>query len=119
MRYFMIACASLGAMLAVPAHAGALDVSAPASVQTFAALSPSAQKVYPPLPTLAMLPAAGSDEADTPAKTSSSASSKKGKKGRRVVEAKNPQPDPRLVVSDNSRTYMKDVERQLDAAFTR
>ncbi|WP_321798670.1 hypothetical protein [Caballeronia sp. J97] len=106
----------LAAGISIPsasAIAGPLDVSAPASVQTLAALGPVAQKVYPPLPTLAMLPPAASDEDDAPARPAG----KKGKKARRVVDCKCNGPEPRLVVSDESRIYMKDVERRIDIAL--
>ncbi|SAK58370.1 hypothetical protein AWB76_02555 [Caballeronia temeraria] len=104
---------AIGVMLSASAVAGPLDVSAPASVQTLAALGPATQKVYPPLPTLAMLPASAGDDDDAPAKPAS----KKGKKTRRVVDCKCNGPEPRLVVSDESRTYMKDVERRIDIAL--
>ncbi|SAL62593.1 hypothetical protein AWB71_03565 [Caballeronia peredens] len=101
-------------VLSASAYAGPLDVSAPASVQTLAALGPVGQKVYPPLPTLAMLPPATADDDDSPAR---SAASKKGKKVRRVVDCKCSGPEPRLVVSEESRTYLKDVERRIDTAL--
>ncbi|BCQ23191.1 hypothetical protein NK8_13170 [Caballeronia sp. NK8] len=110
MRPMLILCASMLVMSS--AFAGPLDVSAPASVQTLAALGPAVQKVYPPLPTLAMLPPA-SDDDDAPVRTAS----KKGKKPRRVADCKCNGPEPRLVVSDESRTYLKDVERRIDTAL--
>ncbi|BAN23035.1 hypothetical protein [Caballeronia insecticola] len=103
-----------GLALSASACAGPLDVSAPASVQTLAALGPIAQKVYPPLPTLAMLPPVTTDEDDAPAR---SAAGKKGKKARRVADCKCSGPEPRLVVSEESRTYLKDVERRIDTAL--
>ena len=99
-------------LLASSAFAGPLDVSAPASVQTLAALGPAVQKVYPPLPTLAMLPPAIGDD-DPPAKTAG----KKSKKTRRVADCKCSGPEPRLVVSDESRVYLKDVEVRIDTAL--
>ncbi|GJH12232.1 hypothetical protein CBA19CS11_25360 [Caballeronia novacaledonica] len=102
-----------GMLLSASAFAGPLDVSAPASVQTLAALGPVVQKVYPPLPTLAMLPPAAIDDDDPPVKSAS----KKGKKTRRVVDCKCNGPEPRLVVSDESRAYMKDVEHRIDIAL--
>ncbi|SPB18607.1 hypothetical protein NOV72_05807 [Caballeronia novacaledonica] len=109
-RIVILASATL---ISASALAGPLDVSAPASVQTLAALGPALQKVYPPLPTLAMLPPAAVDEEDPPARSAS----KKGKKTRRVVDCKCNGPEPRLVVSDESRTYMKDVEHRIDVAL--
>ncbi|SAK67701.1 hypothetical protein AWB79_03460 [Caballeronia hypogeia] len=102
-----------GLLLCATAHAGPLDVSAPASGQTLAALAPATQKVYPPLPTLAMLPPAGSDDDEPPARTVG----KKGKKTRRVVDCKCNGPEPRLVVSDESRSYLKDVDHRIDIAL--
>ncbi|MFM0320943.1 hypothetical protein [Caballeronia glebae] len=106
-----------GVLVSASAFAGPLDVSAPASVQTLAALTPVTvtvpQKVYPPLPTLAMLPPAIGDEDDAPARPAS----KKARKPRRVADCKCNGPEPRLVVSDESRTYMKDVERRIDIAL--
>jgi hypothetical protein len=105
-------------VLSSNAVAGPLDVSAPASVQTLAALSPlNVQKVYPPLPTLAMLPvSAGEEEDATPPRTTT----KKGRKTRRVAAVSAPSlPEPRLVVSDETRSYLKDVDLRLDAALAR
>ncbi|WP_250512984.1 hypothetical protein [Caballeronia sp. INDeC2] len=105
---------SLAMLLSASAIAGPLDVSAPASVQTLAALSPVVQKVYPPLPTLAMLPPAAIDDDEPPVKSAS----RKSKKARRVaVDCKCSGPGPRLVVSDESRTYMKDIEHRIDIAL--
>ncbi|KXU88895.1 hypothetical protein CR51_34175 [Caballeronia megalochromosomata] len=111
MRRILILCA--GVVVTSSAFAGPLDVSAPASVQTLAALTPVGQKVYPPLPTLAMLPPAAVDDDEPPAKSAS----RKGKKTRRVADCKCNGPEPRLVVSDESRTYMKDIERRIDVAL--
>ncbi|SAL79615.1 hypothetical protein AWB74_05573 [Caballeronia arvi] len=108
-RLFPIAAAGL--LLTSSAFAGPLDVSAPASVQTLAALGPAVQKVYPPLPTLAMLPPATSDD-DPIARPAT----KKGKKTRRVADCKC-SPEPRLVVSDESRVYLKDIELRIDNAL--
>ncbi|SAK63464.1 hypothetical protein AWB75_02830 [Caballeronia catudaia] len=101
-----------GLLLASSAIAGPLDVSAPASMQTLAALGPAVQKVYPPLPTLAMLPPAAGDD-DPIARPPG----KKGKKTRRVADCKCSGPEPRLVVSDESRVYLKDVELRIDTAL--
>ncbi|KND61882.1 hypothetical protein BVER_05947 [Candidatus Burkholderia verschuerenii] len=110
----LILCTML--FLSTHAFAGALDVTAPATTQVFAATMPASAKVYPPLPTLAMLPPSTSEDDDAPlAKTSS----KKSKKVRRVVDCRCSAPEPRLVVSDESRTYLKDVDSRLDAALAR
>jgi hypothetical protein len=113
-RLLLAACA---AFFSSAACAGSLDISAPATVQTFAAVAPAAQKVYPPLPTLAMLPASIGDEDDFP---SARSIAKKGKKSRHVVaDCKCSAPEPRLVVSDDSRAYLKEVDARLDAALAR
>lgn len=104
---------AVGMLLCANAWAGPLDVSAPASTQTIAALAPAAQKVYPPLPTLAMLPPSAADDEEPPARTTS----KKGRKTRHVVDCKCNGPEPRLVVSDESRAYLKDVERRIETAL--
>ena len=103
---------AIGLSLSASALAGPLDVSAPASMQTLAALGPAAQKVYPPLPTLAMLPPITSDD-EPPARPTS----RKGRKVRHVVDCKCNGPEPRLVVSDESRAYLKDVEHRIDTAL--
>jgi hypothetical protein len=107
-------CASL--FLSSHAFAGALDVSAPATSQVFAATMPASAKVYPPLPTLAMLPPSSVDDDDAPM---TRASAKKSKKPRHVVDCRCSAPEPRLVVSDESRSYLKDVDSRLDAALAR
>ncbi|KMY86144.1 putative signal peptide protein [Candidatus Paraburkholderia calva] len=107
-----MAAASTALLLSNHAHAGALDVTAPATMQVFAAAMPASAKVYPPLPTLAILPpTVGGDEA--PVGKSSS------KKARCIVDCRCSAPEPRLVVSDESRAYLKDVESRLAAALAR
>jgi hypothetical protein len=113
MRRILIQSLAFAMSLSTSAFAGPLDVSAPASVQTLAALGPAVQKVYPPLPTLAMLPPAAADDDEPPARSAS----RKGKKTRRVADCRCSGPEPRLVVSDESRTYMKDVEHRIDTAL--
>jgi hypothetical protein len=115
MRRFLLASAAL--LLSASALAGPLDVSAPSNVQSVAAIAPAAQKVYPPLPSLAMLPAASNDDDDAPVVRTIAKKSRKT--ARHVVEARPLAPEPRLVVSDESRVYLKDVESKLDAALAR
>jgi hypothetical protein len=112
MRTFLLAAAL---MFSAHAWAGALDITAPASTQAFAAVMPAAQKVYPPLPTLAMLPASIGEDDDV---SVTRVAGKKAKKVRHVVvDCKCSAPEPRLVVSDESRGYLKDLEARLDAAL--
>ncbi len=102
------------------AWAGPPDAAAPApATLTVAAIAPAAQRVYPPLPTLAMLPASIGDD-DDPAPSRSVAASKKARKTRHVAVDPRPSvPEARLVVSDDSRVYLKDVDARLDTAFAR
>lgn len=110
---------SAGLLLGTSAWAG--------TVQTVASLQPtgaSADKVYPPLPSLTMLPpASGDDEAPV----SHSAPASRKRKTRHVAECSKcgggssggSGPVARLVVSDASRAYLKDIEHQLDVALSR
>lgn len=74
--------------------------------------APAADKVFPPLPSLDMLPSESSTS-DTPAATS-----RGGKKNsRRVVKSASPKPV--LVVSEASRAYLRDVEREINQAMSK
>ncbi|MBB5403842.1 hypothetical protein [Paraburkholderia youngii] len=110
MRLLAFAAASL--CLSSAAWAGQPAASAPATAAPPATLA-SADKVYPPLPTLAMLPPSTGDDDDLPAPRSSSRNKKKTQKR----DCHCAMPTPRLVVSDESRAYLKDIERQLDSAL--
>ncbi|MGF6654830.1 hypothetical protein OKW34_005419 [Paraburkholderia youngii] len=110
MRLIAFAAASL--CLSSAAWAGQPAASAPATAAPPATLA-SADKVYPPLPTLAMLPPSTGDDDDLPAPRSSSRNKKKTQKR----DCHCAMPTPRLVVSDESRAYLKDIERQLDSAL--
>jgi hypothetical protein len=98
-----------------PAVAGALSANGAAGANganganSATAATAAADKVYPPLPTLAMLPPTTDDDeplAPTPAA-----------KKRKVRAAVDVRPAARLVVSDASRTYLRSVDRQLDLAL--
>jgi hypothetical protein len=116
-RIFVI---SAGLLLGTSAWAG--------TVQTVASLQPSgasADKVYPPLPTLTMLPPSSGDDEEP---LSHSAPASRKKKARHVAECSKcggggggggSAPVARLVVSDASRAYLKDIEHQLDVALSR
>jgi hypothetical protein len=112
MRLIAFAAASL--CLSSAAWAGQSAASAPAAAAAgaSAATTASADKVYPPLPTLAMLPPSTGDD-DLPAPRSTSHNKKKTHQH----DCRCVMPTPRLVVSDASRTYLKDIERQLDSAL--
>ncbi|MEX3984765.1 hypothetical protein AB4Y45_38020 [Paraburkholderia sp. EG287A] len=96
------------------AWAGQPAASAPATATVVAAAAtPAADKVYPPLPSLAMLPPTTGDDDEVPAPHSSSHSKKKV----RQRDCHCAMPTPRLVVSDTSRAYLRDIEQQLDSAL--
>lgn len=94
----------------------ASNASAQTSTLAYSA-QPAADKVYPPLPSLSMLPATAGDEDDTPAPRATGGVRKKKVKAH--LDCRCSAPAPRLVVSDTSRTYLKDIERQIDAALAR
>lgn len=73
----------------------------------------ASDKVYPPLPSLAMLPP-GSDDDDDPLPKPT----QRKKKGR-VQERKCVMPAAHMVVSDASRAYLGGIEKQLDLALAR
>ncbi|MBB5496811.1 MULTISPECIES: hypothetical protein [unclassified Paraburkholderia] len=113
MRLIAFAAASL--CLGSAAWAGQPAASAPATAAgtATAVTTASADKVYPPLPTLSMLPPSTGDDDDLPAPRSTSHNKKKTHQH----DCRCAMPTPRLVVSDASRTYLKDIERQLDSAL--
>lgn len=92
---------------------GATPTPTLASPQTVSFAAPTADKVYPPLPTLTMLPPSADEDDEPPPRASA-----KKKKTRRS-EPRISMPVARLVVSDQSRAYLKDVERQIDLASAR
>ncbi|MBB2926190.1 hypothetical protein [Paraburkholderia silvatlantica] len=95
------------------AWAGQPAASAPATgTVVAAAAAPAADKVYPPLPSLAMLPPAAGDDDELPAPHSTSHRKKVCQRDCHCA-----MPTPRLVVSDASRAYLKDIEQQLDSAL--
>jgi len=107
-----IALAAAVLFLCNAAWAGQPAASASPTVVA-AAAAPAADKVYPPLPTLAMLPPASGDDDEAPAPHSASSHKKKT----RQRDCHCAMPAPRLVVSDTSRAYLKDIEQQLDSAL--
>ncbi|HEY4804171.1 MAG TPA: hypothetical protein VIH96_16280 [Paraburkholderia sp.] len=107
----LIAFAAAALFLCNAAWAGQPAASASPTVVA-AAATPSADKVYPPLPTLAMLPPASGDDDEPPAPHSTS-----HKKKTRQHDCHCAMPTPRIVVSDTSRAYLKDIEQKLDSAL--
>ncbi|MEW6342794.1 MAG: hypothetical protein AB1704_19220 [Pseudomonadota bacterium] len=105
-------------LLATPAFAGQpASAAQPAAAATVALAMPAApaasDKVYPPLPTLAMLPPASDDDDDPLPKPT-----QRKKKGR-VQERKCVMPSAHMVVSDASRAYLGGIEKQLDLALAK
>ncbi|POR52067.1 hypothetical protein B0G62_10535 [Paraburkholderia eburnea] len=97
---------------ATAAWAGQDAAGAGLQASTGFSASPATDKVYPPLPTLAMLPPTDSEDDDGPAPRPSS-----HKKKLRQHDSRPVGPTARLVVSDASRSYLKDIEHQLDVAL--
>ena len=106
--------ASLGLVLQCQtAHAGQPAAAAALAASSVAPTAPaSADKVYPPLPTLAMLPPSSGDDDEPVAPVSKPAGKKR--KARAAVDLRPAAPAARLVVSDASRAYLRSVEKQLD-----
>ena len=104
-------------LLATSAFAGQPGSAAqPGAAVTVAAIPPApaaADKVYPPLPTLTMLPPATDDDDEPPVKPSAK------KKKVRAPSQKWVPPVPHLVVSDASHAYLGDIEKQLDLALAK
>jgi hypothetical protein len=97
-----------------PAVAGTLSAGS-ANVAPGISGLPAADKVYPPLPTLSMLPPATDDDDEpvVPKRTS------KKRKPRVVADVRPTAPVARLVVSDASRIYLRSVEKQLELAMAK
>jgi hypothetical protein len=108
-RVSLLAVATL---LAAPAFA-----DPPATVlQPASAFPAAADKVYPPLPTLAMLPPSSGSDDDLPVKPAPHR--KKSHVPMQMQEHRAPpMPAVRLVVSDASHTYLDSVQRQIDQAL--
>jgi hypothetical protein len=106
-----------GLLLAGSAFAGQPASTTPAQPILVASAPAAADRVYPPLPTLSMIPVATNDddEDEPPARPATTTSRKK--KARVVVERRPTAPMARLVVSDESRVYLRGIERQLDQAL--
>jgi hypothetical protein len=111
MRRIAVLATSL--LLASPVLAGQpVATTAMLSPGASAATSAAADKVYPPLPSLAMLPPSSGDD-DEP--VVARATTKKRKS--RVPDLRPATPVARLVVSDTSRAYLKTIDRQIDLAL--
>ncbi|TCG09189.1 hypothetical protein BZM27_06990 [Paraburkholderia steynii] len=100
-----------------PAVAGTLSANGAAAANgtngATAAATAASDKVYPPLPTLAMLPPTTDDDEPLAPKPAAK------KQGARGVDVRPTAPAARLVVSDASRTYLRSVDKQLDLALAK
>jgi hypothetical protein len=105
---------ALATLLSAPAFAGQPG----ADLQSAGAFPAAADKVYPPLPSLAMLPPPGAGDDELPVKPVSHR-----KKTHVVAQAQErrspPAPVVRIVVSDASHAYLDSVQRQIDLALAR
>ncbi|MGA3249674.1 MAG: hypothetical protein ABSD12_16180 [Paraburkholderia sp.] len=102
-----------GLLLAMSAFAGQGSEAQPVAAAAVPATPAAADKVYPPLPSLAMLPPATDDDDEPPARPSAR------KKKARAQSQKWALPAARLVVSDASHAYLGNIEKQLDLALAR
>jgi hypothetical protein len=113
----------LPAIIASAALAGQPDSKTPAIAPGPAAsatvvanaATASADKVYPPLPSLTMLPAGSDDDGSPPAAPATRTSSRK--RNASATIRKPDMPAVRMVVSDASHGYLDTVEHQLDQAL--
>ncbi|ATJ85288.1 hypothetical protein [Ralstonia solanacearum] len=105
MRRIRLSLFGLGLLAAVPSFAGPADTLASAATA-------APDRVYPPLPTLAMLPPpqAGGSEPAAPAATGR-------RKTATIKLRKSAEPTPRMVVSDTSHAYLASLEHQLEQAL--
>jgi hypothetical protein len=109
-------CVLAIALMPVSAFAGqtgSATPSAAASAVAMAAAPAASDKVYPPLPTLAMLPPNSDEEDDPQPKVSPR------KKKSRAPERKSVAPAPHMIVSDASHVYLGNIEKQLDLALAK
>jgi hypothetical protein len=108
---------ALAALLNAPAFAGQPGADLQSAGAIPSAFPAAADKVYPPLPSLAMLPPQGAGDDDLPLKRVSH------RKKHAAVQAQErrspPGPVARIVVSDASHAYLDAVQRQIDQALTR
>lgn len=115
---YRIALLATSVALASQAFAGQPLAAAALATSTSAtntSLSiPAADKVYPPLPSLAMLPPSTGDD-DEPVVVKPSTKKRK----LRVQDVRPVGPTARLVVSDTSRAYLKTIDHQLDLALAK
>ncbi|WP_434114956.1 hypothetical protein [Paraburkholderia caffeinilytica] len=109
---------TVATLLAASAFAGQPGTDLQSAGAFPATVPAAADKVYPPLPTLAMLPPSSGADDDLPVKPAPHR-----KKSRAVIQTQErkgpPMPAVRLVVSDASHTYLDSVQRQIDLALAK
>lgn len=109
---------ALATLLTAPAFAGQPGADLQSAGAFPAAFPAAADKVYPPLPSLAMLPPSSAGDGDLPLKPAPHR-----KKSRAPLQPQEhrspPAPVVRLVVSDASHAYLDSVQRQIDLALAR
>ncbi|CAE6715947.1 hypothetical protein R69927_04846 [Paraburkholderia domus] len=111
---FRITLLAVATLLAAPAFADPPRTD----LQSANAFPAAADKVYPPLPTLAMLPPSSGSDDDLPVKPASHR--KKSHVPIQMQERRGPpMPAVRLVVSDASHAYLDSVQRQIDQALVK
>ena len=108
MRIHRLPILALGLLLTTPAFAAPPDSLASTS-------SAAPDKVYPPLPSLAMMPPGGGGEIEAPARSVGTAGGHRKVATLRV--RKSAEPTPRMVVSDASHAYLASLERKLEQAM--
>ncbi|WP_259460668.1 hypothetical protein [Paraburkholderia sp. BL23I1N1] len=105
-------------LVAAPAFAGQPGTDLQSASALSAALPAAPDKVYPPLPSLAMLPPASSGDDDLPVKPAPHR--KKSRAPIQMQERRSPPTPPvRLIVSDASHAYLDTVQRQIDQALVK
>jgi hypothetical protein len=107
---------ALAALLSAPAFAGQPGADLQSAGAFPAAFPAAADKVYPPLPSLAMLPPPPATDDDLPLKP---ATRRKKPHGAVQTQERRSPPGPvvRIVVSDASHAYLDSVQRQIDQAL--
>jgi hypothetical protein len=113
-RLIVLATSLLFAASALAGQVAGQSAGQPASstqAVSVASVAAAPDRVYPPLPTLAMIPPAVDDEEDAAPRPTVR------KKKVHVAEHRLAAPQPRLVVSDASRAYLGGIEKQIDLAL--
>ncbi|CAB3807140.1 hypothetical protein [Paraburkholderia caffeinilytica] len=109
---------TVATLLAAPAFAGQPGADLQSSGAFPATVPAAADKVYPPLPSLAMLPPPSGADDDLPLKPATHR--KKSRAPAQLQEHKGPStPVVRTVVSDASHAYLDAVQRQIDQALVK